>query len=632
MRKTSGRAGFSLLEMTIVLTIIGSMSAGLIVLANKKVESNKYDITTERLKTIDDALTAYSQKGWLLPCPASPSAAENSADFGSSDDCSQGAPTKAGITALNTGTNEEVWVGVVPTRALNLPDAAMFDGWGNRLRYAVLKKLATDSTDFTDFASTVTTGGIQVNDGYGNQVLPASDKSVVSYVLVSFGMDGKGAITRRGTSTGVTCPAASTVKSEENCDGDAVFNDATYNNGTVVAEQYDDLIRWKPLYRIRSTAVEAAATASCNAPASDGKKLSAGNTYTCAVDNQHDLYCWGSNLDGQLGDGTTGNTCSPAANGCNQPKKIGAFSDWDYVATDMSHSCGVRGGLVYCWGDNTDGKLGVGDTADRSSPTQVTGGTPSITDWVKVSVDGAGTCGLRGNGDAYCWGDNAYGQLGDGTTTDRNVPTKVTMGDWSDITNGSHTSCGIRCGKAYCWGNNSYGSIGNGTTTNSAVPVEVSGGYSDWVKIANNDDNFTCGLRSNNRIYCWGSGDLGQLGNGTWTPTETTPVEISGGFSDWVDVFVGTKTACGMRSAGQLYCWGDNTYGQIGNGTAPTHVNTPTQVTGTWTEFSLTGYSVCGIRTDNKGYCWGRGHRYQLGDGNTYAIRNPPVQVMNLNF
>lgn len=641
MQKSSSRSGFSLLELAIVLTIAGSMAGGLLVLANKKVEQNKYDVTNERLAAIDQALAAYSQKGWLLPCPASPSAAVNSADFGASDDCNLSAPVKAGITALNAGTNEEVWMGAVPTRALNLPDNVMFDGWGNRMRYATLKKLAMRSTDFTSFLSTVTTGGIQVNDGFGNQVLPANDESVVSYVVVSFGMDGKGALTRSGTATGITCPAASAVKNEENCDGDAVFNDASYNNGTLAAQRFDDLVRWKPLFRIRSAKANAVAAGKCVSPEVSSSHLAQNYQYSCAIDSGGDLYCWGNNFYGQLGRGTTGNACTSQTANCHIPTKVGAFSDWQSVDGDFSHTCAIRGsGLLYCWGDNVAGQLGRGNTTDSSTPILVDGQAHDITDWVKVSVDGDAatgangrTCALRSNGDAYCWGDNSNGELGDGTTAQRTWPTQVPGSHWSDITVSDDHGCGIRCGKLFCWGNGANGRLGNGSTTSSLTPVEVSGGYSDWTQVSA-DSASTCGLRSNGKAYCWGINGQGQLGDNTLVDKDV-PTEVTGNYGDWTSLYGGGGLTCGIRSSDKLYCWGNNQYGAVGNSTNPTDAQVPALVAGSWQEFDTSGGNgVCAIKnTDKKGYCWGRNNNYDVGDS-TKVQKNAPVLITAapLNF
>ncbi|MFO1243529.1 MAG: prepilin-type N-terminal cleavage/methylation domain-containing protein [Rickettsiales bacterium] len=634
-------AGFSLLELAVVLTIVGSMAGGMLALANKKIDQNKYDVTIERMNAIDKALTAFSKKGRLLPCPASTTAAPNTANFGVSDDCTAGAPALPGVVAVNTGANDEVWMGIVPTRTLNLPDDMMYDGWGDRIRYSVIKNLASSSSNFSSFLASNTTGGIQIMDGYGNQVLPSSNESVVAYVLVSYGKDSKGAINRSGAATGVSCPASSTVKSEENCDNDAVFNDASYNDGTVAAQQFDDIVRWKPLYRLQSASVLSSNASSCRTVNVDNAHLSQGYQYSCAIDTNGELYCWGNNFYGQTGNGTTGNGCSTATGNCNIPTKVGTATDWKAVDGDFGHTCGIRGsGELYCWGNNSGGQLGQGNTAASATPILVDGQAHNIMDWAKVSVDAdilnspkGRTCALRSNGEAYCWGENSNNEIGDGTTTQRNWPTKLEGEGWTDITASDDHACGIRCGHAYCWGNGANGRLGNGSTTSATTPTEVSGGYTDWISISA-DGGSTCGIRSNGRAYCWGQNGQGQLGDNTLVD-KNVPTEVYGNYADWVSIIAGGGLTCGIRNVDQLYCWGNNQYGAVGNSTSPTDAQIPALVAGSWQEFDTGGGNgVCAIKnTDSKAYCWGRNLRYDVGD-NTTTQRNAPrlVNAAPLNF
>lgn len=249
MRASTSTSGFSLLETSIVLVILATIATGLLALGAKKAEQNRYDQTRYALDEVESALKAFVEKGGYLPCPASPSAAPGSATFGVADDCAAATPALANITVSGTGTNEEVWIGAVPTRTLSLPDSLMYDAMGNRLRYTVMKKLAIDTEGVGEFCSTVTTGGIRIMDAYGNQIPPAATNSVVAYALVSFGKDAVGAYQRNGAA-GTACPAASTVVREENCDADQTFIDAAYNDGTVAASYFDDMVRWKFVYQV----------------------------------------------------------------------------------------------------------------------------------------------------------------------------------------------------------------------------------------------------------------------------------------------------------------------------------------------------------------------------------------------
>lgn len=200
---------------------------------------------------------------------------------------------------------------------------------------------------------------------------------------------------------------------------------------------------------------------------SDWTGVAAGATHTCGL-RHGDLYCWGSNTEGELGSGITNNSCGELSGEtfCRDlPTKV-AGSCWSTVALGYGATCGVRAGALYCWGRNSDAQLGLGSTSSfRTAVTRV----GSASDWTAVSLGDLHGCGIRG-GVAYCWGSNGYGQIGDGIPrADRVravVPTRVgtsTDGtaywsDWTEIYAGTTSSCGIRGGAMYCWGNSRWGS------------------------------------------------------------------------------------------------------------------------------------------------------------------------------
>jgi alpha-tubulin suppressor-like RCC1 family protein len=276
------------------------------------------------------------------------------------------------------------------------------------------------------------------------------------------------------------------------------------------------------------------------------------------VDIQKQAYCTGANNKGQGGNGSTANATSPS-------QVAGGFTDWVMVRADWVHTCGLRSnGLIYCWGANSDGQLGDGTTTDHTSPAEISGG---FSDWIMVDIDRLHTCGVRSNGRAYCWGSNWAGQLGDGTITSRSTPTEVSGGytDWTVLDSEYNTTCGIRKpGRLWCWGRNSEGQIGDGTATNQSTPTEVSGGYTDWITF-DNGSRFTCGIRGSGLAYCWGLNDTGQLGTGD-TTNYSTPHLVSGGYTDWVYISGDDPETCGIRQNGLRTCWGMNSNGQFGNG------------------------------------------------------------------
>jgi alpha-tubulin suppressor-like RCC1 family protein len=256
---------------------------------------------------------------------------------------------------------------------------------------------------------------------------------------------------------------------------------------------------------------------------------------------------------------------------------------------------------------------------NRLTPTLVTGG---ISDWVAVSAGDLHTCAVRKNGQVYCWGYNAYGQLGDGTTSNRAIPTLVSGGftDWIEVSSGGFHTCARRInGQLYCWGYNNYGQLGNGTLTNQTVPALVAGGFTDWVTVTTGLYH-ACAVRSSGALYCWGYNFFGQLGIGS-TTNQNTPSLVSGG--SWRMVSGGEGHTCGLSSS--LYCWGNNSFGQIGDGTTQNRT-TPTLVSGTFFSISSGGSHSCGTQSRGVLYCWGYNGYGQLGDGTT-TNRLVPVMV-----
>jgi alpha-tubulin suppressor-like RCC1 family protein len=197
-------------------------------------------------------------------------------------------------------------------------------------------------------------------------------------------------------------------------------------------------------------------------------QLSAGYGHECGVTPAGAAYCWGVNFSGELGAGTNNSALFPTL-------VLGGLT-FAQVSAGQYRTCGVTtAGAAYCWGQNFAGQLGDGTTTDRTSPVPVLG---EFT-FAQVSVGPVGlhNCGVTTVGAAYCWGWNALGQLGDGTTTDRTSPVPVLGGlTFARVSAGNGHTCGVTTdGVAYCWGNNNYGQLGNGTTTNSSVPVKVAG-------------------------------------------------------------------------------------------------------------------------------------------------------------
>ena len=294
------------------------------------------------------------------------------------------------------------------------------------------------------------------------------------------------------------------------------------------------------------------------------------------------------------------------------------------VSAGGFHTCGVTtSGTAYCWGSNAYGQLGDGTRTDRSKPVAVAGGIR----FAAVSAGKYYTCGVSTAGAAYCWGSNLYGVLGDGTEIDRLEPARVAGGiSFAAVSAGGfgHT-CGVtHAGAAYCWGHNNAGQLGDGTTADRLNPVAVLG--SQRYAAISVGETHTCGATAAGAAYCWGNGFGGQLGDGT-TDERSSPVRVGGGVR-YVAVTAGDFHTCAVSAGGAVYCWGTNNYGLVGDGTTIDRL-TPVRVAGRVSYAAVSAGSIhtCAVTAAGAAYCWGLNHGGQLGDGTTLD-RHSPVRVV----
>lgn len=286
--------------------------------------------------------------------------------------------------------------------------------------------------------------------------------------------------------------------------------------------------------------------------------VAAGGRHTCALTLAGGLSCWGYNQHGQLGDGTTTNSSIPIA-------VSGATSEVAAIATGSHHACalGTDGG-VRCWGLNASGQLGSGSTTISSLPLAVTGLSSGVG---AIAAGGFHTCALLSNGEVRCWGLGENGQLGNGAAADSSVPVEVSglSNGAAAVAAGAYHSCALATqGGVECWGFNESGQLGNGTTSDSSVPVPVTGLAS--VEAVAAGDYHTCALGSDGGVVCWGSNDSGQLGEGT-TSNSSIPVPVTGLASGVEAIAAGRFHTCAVVTGGAVLCWGNNFAGQLGNGT-----------------------------------------------------------------
>jgi alpha-tubulin suppressor-like RCC1 family protein len=328
--------------------------------------------------------------------------------------------------------------------------------------------------------------------------------------------------------------------------------------------------------------------------------VEAGRSHSCGLTAAGTAYCWGANQNGELGNGFGSIASAP-------PVMVLGGHTWAVVRPGSSSTCGVTtSGNGYCWGTNGQGQLGDGTTTGSLVPVAVTAGET----WATIDPGGIYACGVTTSGAGLCWGNNFYGNLGNGskhnsTNLEQTSRTQISGNHaWAAIeaTDGGYT-CGVTtAGAAYCWGTGSNGVLGNGSTTAAQqTPVAVSGGL-DFASLSGSEHHI-CGLTTSGAAHCWGVDSFGQLGSGramgggettggyASSAKETIPQAVAGNLTFEAIAPGNDFFTCGVVTGGQAYCWGRNT--RIGTGATDSLIGTsvPTAVgTGQPFHFVSSGY------------------------------------------
>jgi len=289
------------------------------------------------------------------------------------------------------------------------------------------------------------------------------------------------------------------------------------------------------------------------------ERFGVGYTHACAVTAAGDAWCWGDNWTGQVGDGSF--EARPAPVKVERP----AGGAWVDVGVGILHTCALTdGGEAWCWGDNSVGELGNGDDSAMPSAVPVRVEAPAGTVFTALSVGGLHTCALTAAGTAWCWGANDSGQLADDSFINQAAPVEVPDVAFSSLGLGLNHSCGVStAGGVYCWGQNFEGQLGDGTQEGRTAPTPVSGTLSATAVSAG--VSHSCALAPDGRVFCWGSGISGRLGTGTEVP-QPTPAEVTSGDLRFASLDVGAEHSCAIGTDNEAYCWGTNVFGELGNG------------------------------------------------------------------
>lgn len=389
--------------------------------------------------------------------------------------------------------------------------------------------------------------------------------------------------------------------------------------------------------------------------------MSLGYNGTCGLRGGVWAFCWGENASGKVGDGTS--------NSWQLPHAVSRALRVVQISTGGGNTCALTAeGQARCWGANSMGALGIGST---NGPEQCEFAGPCSRTPIAVLGDRSFSaiyvnrhagwyqfvCGLASDGAAYCWGSNYSGTLGIGATTGpatctaqggtplpcSTVPLEIAGGQrFTSLTLGDIHACGLTAaGEAHCWGDNSYGQLGDGTETDRSTPVTVIGGL-EFVSLSAGSRH-TCGLTSDGSAHCWGFSGEGALGHGGFTGPDfcqnpdpfgrpfacsTAPERVAGGLT-FATIAAGGDHTCGVTAAGAAYCWGFNSWGQLGNASTNSSA-APVAVTGGLTFANLSGgrEHTCGVTTGSVAYCWGFPGNYALGtDDLPLPVVGVPIPV-----
>lgn len=337
--------------------------------------------------------------------------------------------------------------------------------------------------------------------------------------------------------------------------------------------------------------------------------LSAGGAHTCGIADG-EVYCWGNNANGQLGDGTTTTRTSPV--------QVAGLTGVTAIAAGTAHTCALAEGTVSCWGYNGWGGLGDGTTQNRTTPVAVSG----LSGVTAIAAGDSHTCALSG-GTVSCWGYAAEGQLGNGATTPTWRTTPVQVSNLTGVTAiaaGYGHTCALADTQVHCWGSNDYGQIGDGTTANRSTPYRIAS--LTGITSIDGGGGHTC-ASTGTATYCWGWNAYGQLGDPTGTD-RTTPVRVAG-LSGVVALATGDVHSCALTST-TVYCWGYGATGALGNGSTANR-NTPVAVSSLSgaTEITTGMFHGCAVASGTA-YCWGSNYAGQVGDGST-TTRSTRVAV-----
>ena len=365
------------------------------------------------------------------------------------------------------------------------------------------------------------------------------------------------------------------------------------------------------------------AASSTTSPLSGVTAIAAGDLHTCALMSDGSIKCWGSNLEGQLGDGTIVSK--------NRPVRVSGINTATQLAASY-HTCALLSdNTSRCWGRGYNGQLGDGNATSSRSPVSVSG----LSTVKSIDTAPRSSCATLIDNTTQCWGDYYI--------SNQNSPNTITgITNAHTVATGYGHACVLLNDQTIqCWGEGSSGQLGNGSSSSNSNPVTVSSiSTATAIAVGGNQAGHSCALLSDNTIQCWGANDYGQLGDGTQTDS-STPTAVSS-VSTAIAIAVGgggegcggvgcynSGHSCAVLSNNTVQCWGANDFGQLGDGTTD-NSSLPVTVPGISNATGVAaGYQhTCALLSDSTVKCWGYNNQGQLGDG-TKQSKLTPEMVIN---
>jgi alpha-tubulin suppressor-like RCC1 family protein len=322
------------------------------------------------------------------------------------------------------------------------------------------------------------------------------------------------------------------------------------------------------------------------------------------------LWSWGRSYQGGLGIGTTDPSCSPVREFCSA-------TDWCFVNTGATHTIAVNNsGQLWSWGANGNGALGDGTVTSRCSPVRE---ISSATDWCFVSGGYGHTFAVKMSGQLWLWGSNSFCQLGNGTATSRCSPVRefCSATDWCFASGGNSFTIAIKTsGQIWSWGANYSGRLGDGTTMNRSSPVRERCSATNWCHTS----SFltTAAIKTSGQLWLWGYNDCNQIGDGTLTP-KCSPVREICSATDWCHVSAGRFHTAAIKTSGELWAWGTNLAGRLGDGATLSRCSPVREFCSAtdWCQVSVGLGHTAAIKTSGELWAWGCNCCGRLGDGTT---------------